>query len=74
MDHDSRLIQELHHGYNQAKKYFAGPFAALCGYILINHLFVVQLLNLLYCHHLYLTTLQEILLLGLNPLNQVALN
>lgn len=74
MDHDSRLIQELNHGYNQAKKYFAGPFAALCGYILISHLFVVQLLNLFYCHHLYLTTLQEILLLALNPLNQVALN
>jgi len=74
MDHDSRLIQALNQGYNQAKKYFAGPFAALCGYILISHLFVVQLLNLLYCHHLYLTTLQEILLLALNPLNQVALN
>lgn len=72
--HDNRLMQELNHSYNQAKKYLAGPFAALCGYILISHLLVVQLLNLLYCHHLYSTTLQEILLLALNPLNQVALN
>lgn len=49
-------------------------FAVLCGYVLISWLLAVQLLNLLCCHHLRLTILHKILLLTLNPLNQVVLN